>query len=216
MNKLKRSPKAEDIYSQISKESTKRGDLRKIAKEIKKDHELAMELWNTAEFLPRQLAILIMDKKMLSGGIIDQLVTDMATHSQSERNDLMDWLMANQLTKDKKTLSLILSWEKSPFTLQRRIYWYYQARLRWMGQPSPDNTIDILGSIEANIEHEAPEVQWTMNLTAAWIGIFDEALRQRCIALGKKTALYKDEVVAKGCTPSYLPEFIRIEVEKRI
>lgn len=216
MNKLKRSPKAEDIYSQISKESTKRGDLRKIAKEIKKDHELAMELWNTAEFLPRQLAILIMDKKMLSGGIIDQLVTDMATHSQSERNDLMDWLMANQLTKDKKTLSLILSWEKSPFTLQRRIYWYYQARLRWMGQPSPDNTIDILGSIEANIEHEAPEVQWTMNLTAAWIGIFDEAHRQRCIALGKKTALYKDEVVAKGCTPSYLPEFIRIEVEKRI
>ena len=27
--------------------------------------------------------------------------------------------------------------------------------------------------------------------------------------------LYKDEKVAKNCTPSYLPEFIRIEVAKR-
>ena len=42
------------------------GDLRKIASEIKKDHELALELWSTGQFLPRQLAILIMDKKQLS------------------------------------------------------------------------------------------------------------------------------------------------------
>lgn len=27
--------------------------------------------------------------------------------------------------------------------------------------------------------------------------------------------LYKDDPVAKNCTPSYLPEFIRVEVAKR-
>lgn len=37
------SPKAKDILSQIGSD-TKLGDLRKIAKEIKKDHELALEL----------------------------------------------------------------------------------------------------------------------------------------------------------------------------
>lgn len=58
---IKRSSSAENILAQINSK-TKLGDLRKIAKDIKKDHELAMELWSTQEFLPRLLAILIMDK----------------------------------------------------------------------------------------------------------------------------------------------------------
>lgn len=209
------SSKAKNIYAQINGQDTKLGDLRKIAKEIKKDHKLAMELWSTNEFLPRQLAILIMDKKLLSQDIIDKLDKDIQIHKFDERNQLMDWLMANQLTKDKKTIALIESWENNSSALQRRVFWYYQARLRWTGQTPPNNTADLLSLIESKIIKEEPEVQWAMNFTAAWIGVFDERYRTRCIALGEKTGLYKDEVVAKGCTPSYLPEFIKIEVKKR-
>lgn len=61
---------------------------------------------------------------------------------------------------------------------------------------------------------EQPEVQWAMNFTAGQIGTYDEEYRERCIAIGENTGLYKDEVVAKNCTPSYLPEFIRIQVSK--
>jgi len=64
----------------------------------------------------------------------------MQTHSLIERNQLMDWLMANQLVKDKKTIALIESWENSPSALQRRVFWYYQARMRWTGQAPPANT----------------------------------------------------------------------------
>jgi 3-methyladenine DNA glycosylase AlkD len=63
---MKLTSKAKDIYAQIDQENTKLGDLRKIAKNIKKDHELAMGLWSTSQFSPRLLAILIMDKKLLS------------------------------------------------------------------------------------------------------------------------------------------------------
>ena len=128
------SSNAQKIYSQISTEGTKLGDLRKIAKEIKKDHELAMELWSTRKFLSRQLAILIMDKNLLNQDFINQLDKDMQKHEYEERNQLADWLMANQLTKHKKTIALIESWEYSPSVIQRRIFWYYQARLRWTGQ----------------------------------------------------------------------------------
>jgi 3-methyladenine DNA glycosylase AlkD len=62
---MKLSLKAENILDQIN-EKTMLGALRKIAKDTKKDHELAMELWSTEKFLPRQLAILIMDNKLLS------------------------------------------------------------------------------------------------------------------------------------------------------
>jgi len=190
---MKLSTKAKKIFAQIDKENTKLGDLRKIAKEIKKDHALALELWSTEEFLPRQLAILIMDKKQLDQTVIDQLDKDIQQHAYEDRIHLTDWLMANQLSKEKKIVSLIESWENSLSPLQRRIF---------------------LDSIEKNLMKEKPEVQWAMNYTAGQIGKWQEQYRKRCIAIGEKTGLYKDELVAKNCTPSYLPKFISIEVEK--
>ncbi len=70
---MKLSSKAENILRQINS-NTKLGDLRKIAKDIKKDHELALELWSTGRFLPRQLAILIMDNKRISQELINELI----------------------------------------------------------------------------------------------------------------------------------------------
>lgn len=211
---MKLSSKAENILDQINSK-TKLGDLRKIAKDIKKDHELAIELWLTGKFLPRQLAILIMDNKLLSQDLINKLDQDMQAHSFDERNQLIDWLMANQLSKDKKTITLTESWKNSSSSLQRRIFWYYQARLRWLGQTPPPNTEELLSAVEKQIENEEPEVQWAMNFTAGWIGVYDKKYRTRCIEVGKKTGLYKGEMVSKGCTPNYLPEFIGIESNKR-
>ncbi|MCF2517746.1 DNA alkylation repair protein [Dyadobacter sp. CY351] len=211
---MKLSSKADNILEQINSK-TRLGDLRKIAKDIKKDHELALELWSTGRFLPRQLAILIMDNKRISQELINELDRDMQTHPSIERNQLIDWLMANQIHKDKKTTELIESWENNPSALQRRVFWYHQARLRWMGQTPPENTAELLAKIETNIAKEEPEVQWGMNLTAGWIGVYEKQYRDRCIAIGQNTGLYKGEMVSKGCTPNYLPEFIAIESKKR-
>ncbi|WNS45278.1 DNA alkylation repair protein [Paenibacillus sp. MMS20-IR301] len=211
---MKRSAKAENILQQINS-ATKLGDLRKFAKDIKKDHGLAMELWSSEAFLPRLLAILIMDKKLLSEEELNKLDKDMQTHTYDERNNLMDWLMANQLSKDKKTIAWMESWENSSSALQRRTFWYYQARLRWTGQTPPDNTEYLLSALETRITQEEPEVQWAMNFTAGWIGVYDDNNRARCIKLGEITGLYKDDMVSRGCTPNYLPDFIAIEVNKR-
>nr|WP_295924602.1 DNA alkylation repair protein [uncultured Dyadobacter sp.] len=211
---MKLSSKAEEILGQINVQ-TKLGDLRTIAKHIRKDHELAIELWSTGRFLPRQLAILIMDNKRVSQDLIDQFCEDIQAHPFHERNQLIDWLMANQLLKDKKTIALVESWENSAFSLQRRVFWYYQGRLRWMGQKPAANTAELLTKIETSIAREEPEVQWAMNFTAGWIGIYENQYRDRCIALGEKTGLYKGEKVSKGCTTNYLPEFIAIESNKR-
>lgn len=211
---MKLSPKAKDIFDQINTEITKLGDLRTIAKEIKKDYELAMELWSTESYFARQLAILIMDKKLLSQEVINQLDQDINKHCEDEKLQLIDWLMANQLAKDKKTVTLIESWQNSPSSLQRRAFWYHQARLRWVGQTPPPNTEELLSFIEKEIESEVPEVQWAMNFTTAQIGIFQPEYRERCIAVGENTGLFKNEIVAKNCTPNYLPNYIAIQVAK--
>ena len=206
--------KAKELLAEI-KPDTKLGDLRKIAKEIKKDHDLALELWASEEFKPRLLAILIMDKKELSEEVLDDLCLDMAIHSYDERNNLMDWLMTNHLTKTKREKAILESWKDSSMVLQRRAFWSYQGRLRWTGKNITDDTEALLEDIEERIMDEEPEVQWAMNFTAGWIGVYDETLRDRCVSLGEETELYKGDFVSKGCTPNYLPEFIRIETDKR-
>lgn len=211
---MKLSAKADIIATQVSHKNIKLGDLRTIAKDIKKDHPLSIELWSTKNFYARQLAILVMDKKLLTLDLIDKLVNDINQHNDKEKLQLTDWLMANQLMKDKKLISIIESWENDQSSLKRRIYWYYQGRLRWVGQ-TPNDSEKLLSKIEQKLEKEQPEVQWAMNFTAGWIGVFEKMYRNRCVILGEKTGLYKGQIVSKGCTPDYLPEFIAIESKKR-
>ncbi len=125
-------------------------------------------------------------QKLLSQDVLNKLDKDMQTHTYDERNNLMDWLMANQLTKDKKSIALMELWEDSPSALQRRTFWYFQGRLRWTGQTPPDNTADLLSAIEAKIAQEEPEVQWAMNFTAGWIAFMMKRIEHVVLNLVRK------------------------------
>ncbi len=205
----------QDLVSQLSAGTLKRGDIKKMAKEIKKDHDLAMELWETEGVNARLLSVLIMDKNQLTQEEINRLAQDMEQHDVDQRLTIAEWLMANQLMKSKKTIALLQSWEKADAPILRRLFWYHQARLRWSGQTSPDNTEQLLDSLESDMETADPMVQWAMNFTAGWIGVYDAEHRERCIELGERLGLYKGDPVSRNCTPNYLPEFIDMEVAKR-
>ncbi len=209
------SAAAKKIASELKNEDTKLGDIKKRGREIKKDHELAMELWATGAYHARLLSTLILDKKLLTQAAIDALAADMLAHDETERNQLADWLLANQLMKSRKTVALLESWEESASPVLRRLFWYHQARLRWTGQTPPENTGKLLAKLERKMATAHPDVQWAMNFCAGWIGVHEPDFRSRCIRLGEKVGLYKNDPVAKNCTPSYLPEFIRIEAAKR-
>src|SRR5690349_17694968 len=123
------SASAKTLVAELTQGNVKLGDLKKRGTEIKKDHELAMALWSTGAYFPRLLATLIFDKKLLTEPVIDQLASDLLGHDAAERTQLADWLLANQLTKDKNLVSLIATWEQNPSPLLRRWFWYHQARL---------------------------------------------------------------------------------------
>ncbi len=206
---------AADLLTELDSDNVKMGDIKKHAKAIKRDHDLAMELWASEKFSPRMLAVLIMDKNQLTQEVLDGLMADLDAQNMDQRIRIIDWLLANQLMKSKKTIALLESWQNAEQPLQRRLFWYHQARLRWMGKLGFENTPDLVTTLESELASEAPEVQWAMNFTAGQIGVFDAQYRDRLVTLGKDVGLYEDEPVPRGCTPNYLPEFIRIEAEKR-
>ena len=45
------------LLLRLSDEAVRLGDVKKLAKEIKKDHDLAMQLWESQNFHPRLLAV---------------------------------------------------------------------------------------------------------------------------------------------------------------
>ncbi|MGS2721850.1 DNA alkylation repair protein [Paraglaciecola aestuariivivens] len=206
---------SQTLRQQLNQATVKLGDIKKQAKAIKQDHQLGLNLWATAQLNSRLLAVLIFDKKRLEIHLIEQLAADILSHSEEQACQLADWLMANQLMKSKATIELLQTWQNHNNAFLRRLYWYHQARLRWMGQTPPNNSAELLSILERDMANEVPVVQWAMNFCAAQIGIYQSELRQRCIALGETTKLYKNQKVPKNCTPNYLPEFIRIEVEKK-
>ena len=208
------STKAEGFLARLGEGTPKMGDIKAIAKEIKKDHGLALELWATGEVYPRMLAVLVMDKRLLTQKVLDGLAEDVLTHDPEDRDRITEWLMANQLMTDKKTIALMETWQHAESPVLRRLFWYHQARLRWTGQTPPENTAVLLESVEQEMASEVPEVQWAMNFTAGWIGVHDKDYRDQVINIGKRIGLYIDEVAPRNCTPNYLPAFVEIEVAK--
>src|SRR5262245_19734961 len=85
------SQRAKKLVAEIGNGKPKLGDLKRRGKEIKKDHELAMELWSTGDYYPRLLSTLIFDTKLLTEMVIDQLASDMLRHDAEQCNQLADW-----------------------------------------------------------------------------------------------------------------------------
>jgi len=157
------------------------------------------------------LSVLILDRKELTLEKIETMSDDLLVNDQKERNHVGDWLLANQLTKTKGLKQLLEDFEDHPSPFLRRLYWYFQARLRWTGQASPKNTEELVDSITKKLASEDPEVQMAINFCAGWIGVYDANFTDQIIQIGKDVGLYRDVKVPKGCAPWYLPDFIQYE-----
>ena len=210
------STKAQSIIDEFDPDKPVMGKLKKRAAEIKTDHTLALEIWSEGSYSARLFAALIMDKAQLDLAAIEALADDLDQMSEDNCNRISEWLMANQLMKSAKTKALLENWADHPSAVLRRLYWYHQARLRWTGKIPIDNADDLMTAIEAKMGDEDPRVQWSMNFLAGWIGVFEPDQRKRVVNLGEQLGLYKDEKRVKGCTPNYLPEFVEVEVAKRV
>lgn len=155
-----------EILEEISSDNIKYGDLKKIAKEIKKDHGLAMDLWETGQYHPRLLAVLILDRKLIDEAFMDKVATDLLTHGEEEWKQVADWLFANQLNKSKKLISMVENWMQSESPVLRKLFWTHQYRLRWTGKTEYENTELLIDYIEDTIMEEIPPIQETMSMTA--------------------------------------------------
>jgi 3-methyladenine DNA glycosylase AlkD len=183
------------------------GDIRKLAAEIKIDHELAMELWATENIDARLLAILLMKPKKLSATELDGMVRS-ATFAQ-----LADWLNSYIVKKHPDKESLRQLWMATDDPWAARAGWNLTNE-RIFQSPEGLDLPALLDRIESEMGSAAPEVQWTMNYCLAGIGIHFPEYRQRALTIGETLGIYRDYPVSKGCTSPFAPIWINEMVSR--
>lgn len=186
----------------------KMGDIRTLAKKIKTNHLLALELWETGNVEARFMATLIIDPKQLSIEEVDRLV-------RSEKfPHIADWFSAYVVKVHPENETLREMWMKSNDPMAARAGWSITADR--VAKKTPGlNHAALLDRIEAEMPTATPETQWTMNTTLAQIGIHNPQLRSRALAIGEKMGIYRDYPVSKGCTSPFAPIWIN-EIVRRI
>jgi len=79
------SNKANEYLEKLDHEEIPMGKVKAMAKEVKRDHELSVELWSTGKYSPRLFATLILDKKELNQAVLEEMMADLSTHKEKER-----------------------------------------------------------------------------------------------------------------------------------
>jgi 3-methyladenine DNA glycosylase AlkD len=186
----------------------KRGDLRTLANKIKTNDELAQSLWKTGNVDAQQLATLLIDVKRLSAAELEQMLKSISFAW------VADWLHS-YVTKehaDKETLRK--KWLTSSDRWTSRAAWQLTAG-RVAKSPEGLDLAALLARIEKEMATAVPEVQWTMNMCLAEIGIHFPEYRQRALAIGEKLGIYRDYPCAKGCTSPFAPIWINEMVKRQ-
>lgn len=183
------------------------GEIRKLAKKIKRDDGLASELWDTANIDARLLAILLIKPKDLSRKEVDRMVRSV------DFAQVADWLNAYVVKHHADKESLRQSWMEDDDRWAARAGWSLTAE-RIAKDPAGLDVPALLDRIESEMGSAAAEVQWTMNNSLAAIGIHLPTYRKRAIAIGEKLGVYRDYPVSKGCTSPFAPIWINEMVRR--
>ena len=185
-----------------------RGDVRKLANQIKSNHELALSLWKTGNIDAQFLATLLLKVHLLSADEMERMVKSV-TYVW-----VADWLHSYVLKEHADKETLRKKWMQSDDRWLARAGWQLTAG-RVVKSPEGLDVVGLLDRIEKEMGTAALEVRWTMNMCLAEIGIHFPEHRKRAIAIGEKLGVYRDYPVSKGCTSPFTPIWIDHMVKRQ-
>ena len=165
--------------------------LRAVAKDLKKNDELAAELWATGDTAARLVAILIMRPKVWSEAQLDEMLRD------SRVPKVHGWLVNYIVKKSPHAEALCLAWTDDPDPVVASAGWALTSE-RVNRKPEGLDLPGLLDTIEAEMAGAPERLQWAMNETLSYIGIENPDLRARAIDIGERLGVLRDYPTPPG------------------
>ena len=175
--------------------------LRAVAKRVKKNHPLALELWGTGDSAARLLALLICRPREFSAAELDAMLR------QARTRKVHDWLVGYVVMKGPHAEELRVAWLADADPVVASAGWALTAN-RVVKKPEGLDLSGLLDVIEVEMAAAHERLQWEMNTTLAQIGIENPDLRPRALEIGERLGVLRDYPTPPNCTSPYAPEWI--------
>ena len=182
--------------------------LRAVAKRVRKNHPLALELWATGDSAARLLALLICRPKEFSASELDAMIRDARTRK------VHDWLVGYVVMKGPHAEELRVAWLADSDPVVASAGWALTAD-RVVKKPEGLDLPGLLDQIEAEMAGAHERLQWQMNATLAQIGIENPDLRPRALEIGERLGVLRDYPTPPNCTSPFAPSWIAEMVRRK-
>src|SRR5664279_5472490 len=181
-------------------------DLQKIQKRIKKDYQLALDLYDTGNYDAMYLAGLIADDARMTKKDLQRWITN-ATH-EPLASSTVPWVVAG----NPHGWELALEWIDSKKALTAEAGW---ATLRSLVSIKDDSELDLaelkrlLERVRKTI-HQAPnDVRSQMNSFVIAVGSYVRSLTDAAIETGEKIGPISVDKGNTSCQVPFAPDYIR-------
>ncbi|USK94696.1 DNA alkylation repair protein [Bacillus tropicus] len=175
-------------------------NLKLLKKKIKKDHDLAILLWETKNMDAMTLATMILDPKKVTTELLNKWVQEVDYYC------LMDVLMTAICTSPI-AIERMEDWAKSDDEWIGRAGWSLLANIAIKNKTLQDDVFSpYLDEIKENIHNEKNRKREAMNSALIAIGIRNEDLEQKAIEIAREIGKVQVDHGATSCkTPDAEP-----------
>ncbi|MCC5781845.1 DNA alkylation repair protein [Kocuria sp. CCUG 69068] len=182
--------------------------LRAVAKRLKAQQDLALELWGTGDTAARLLALLICRPKAFERNELGAMVRETRVPK------VHDWFVNYVVKKSPHAEDLRVAWFADPDPAVASAGWTLTAD-RVVKKPEGLDLAGLLDVIEAQMKAAPERLQWAMNTCLAQIGIEHPEHRTRALEIGERLGVLKDYPTPPNCTSPYAPVWIAEMVRRR-
>lgn len=182
--------------------------LRAIAKRLKVQHDLALELWATDDSAARLLALLICRPKHFERDELDRMLREARTPK------VHDWLVNYAVKKNSHSEELRVTWMDDADAVVASAGWALTAE-RVVKRPDGLDLAALLDIIEAEMKDAPDRLQWAMNHCLAQIGIEHADHRPRALEIGERLRVLEHYPTPPNCLSPFAPIWINEMVARR-
>ena len=184
-------------------------NLGKLKKQIKVDHDLAVELWATGNHDARVLATMIADPACLSASQLE-------TWSRDLDNYVLTDALAGLAARSPAASQLMQRWTKAKGEWIGAAGWNILAfSLRDRPELSNTDLEGFLDRIEAEIHAAKNRTRYAMNNVLIGIGIHNAVLEKKALAAAKRIGKVEVDHGETGCKTPDAAAYIKKTVEYR-
>lgn len=181
------------------------GDMKTILKKTKKNHALALQLWDTGNSDAQYLAALMADEKKITESELEKWAQSSTWQMTAEYS--VPWVTA----ESRRGWKLGHRWIEDPRELVATAGW---ASLSGHVSCTLDEKLDLpaiealLERVRSSIHGERNRVRYTMNHFVISVGIYVAPLRPQAMQVAESIGTVFVDVGNTSCKVLYAPEYV--------